>query len=71
MKDEEYMTKFLELLSYVSYLKDEKTKVQRFISGLPSKFNYSIEYDEPWSLEEVIRKLQHCSKQSKCKTESK
>jgi len=28
MTNEEYTTKFLELLRYVSYLKDEKTKVQ-------------------------------------------
>lgn len=35
MTDEEYMTKFLEFLRYVHYLKDEKTKFQRFISGLP------------------------------------
>lgn len=27
MTDEEYMTKFLELLRYVPYLKDEKTKI--------------------------------------------
>lgn len=30
---EEYMTKLLELLRYVPYLKDEKAKVQRFVSG--------------------------------------
>lgn len=57
---EEYMTKFLELLRYVPYLKDEKTKVQSFMSGLPLAFKYRIEYDEPRSLEEVIRKLEHC-----------
>jgi len=34
MTDEEYMTKFLELLRYVPYLKVEKTKVQRFINGI-------------------------------------
>jgi len=35
MVDEEYITKFLELLWYVPYLKDENEKVQRFISGMP------------------------------------
>jgi len=41
----------------VSYLEDEKAKVERFINGLPLAFKDQIEYDEPWLLEEVIRKL--------------
>ena len=32
---EEYANKFLELLRYVRYIKDEKVKVQHFLSGLP------------------------------------
>lgn len=59
MTNEEYMTKFLELLRYVPYLKNEKKKVQSFISGFPLEFKDWIEYDEPWLLEEVIRKLKH------------
>lgn len=47
MSDEEYMTKFLELFRYVWYLKDEKTKVQIFIYGLPLAFKDKIKYDEP------------------------
>ena len=47
MTNEEYMTKFLELLRYVPYLKDHKTKVQSFINGLPLEFKDWIEYDEP------------------------
>lgn len=56
----EYMTKLLELLRYVSYLKDEKAKVQSFLSGFPLAFRDHIEYDEPQSLEEVNGKLKHC-----------
>jgi len=56
---EEYTTKFLELLRYVLYLKDEKAKVQRFVSGFPLEFRDQIEYDVPWLLEEVIGKLKH------------
>lgn len=59
MTDEEYMNKFLDLFRYVSYLKDEKTKVQRFINGLLITFKDQIEYDNPRSLEEVIGKLKH------------
>jgi len=35
MTDDEYISRFLELLRYVPYLRDEKSKVQRFINGLP------------------------------------
>ena len=69
--DEECTTKFLELLRYVPYLKDEKTKVQRFINRFPLAFKDHNEYDEPRSLEEVIKKLKHCYEQSKCKPEFK
>jgi len=47
MTNEEYMTKFLDLLRYVTYLKDEKTKVHRFVSGFPLAFKYYIKYDKP------------------------
>lgn len=67
---ENSMTKFLELLTYVLYLKDKKTKVQRFISGLPLEFKDRIEYDEPRSLEKVIGNLKHCYEKLKRNTES-
>jgi len=35
MTDDEYTSRFLELFRYVPYLKEEKAKVQRFISGFP------------------------------------
>ena len=53
MTNEEYTSRFLELLRYVPYLK-EKAKVQRFISGLPVAYRDRIEFDEPRSLEEAI-----------------
>ena len=70
MTNEEYTTKFLELLMYVLYLKYEKAKVQWFVSGFPLAFRDRIEYDEPRSLEEVIGKLKHFYEQSKHKNES-
>lgn len=63
MKIEEYMTKFLDLLRYVTYLKDGKMKVQMFISGFPLTFKDQNEYNEPQSLEEVSRMLNHCYEQ--------
>ena len=33
---EEYDKQFFELLKYVDFIKDEKVKIQRFLSGLTS-----------------------------------
>jgi hypothetical protein len=35
---EGYVNKFLDLLRYVPYIKEEKVKAQRFISGLPKEY---------------------------------
>ena len=57
---EEYVNRFLDLLRYVPYIKVEKEKVQRFISGLPKKYQNIIEFDEPKTLEGTIRKARYC-----------
>lgn len=65
MSNEEYTRIFLELLRYVPYLREEKTEVHRYISGFSVSYRDKIEFDEPRSLEEAIRKLKHCYEQSK------
>ena len=52
---EEYANNFLELLRYVKYIKDDKVKIQRFLSGIPYSYKDKIEFDEPRNLEEAIR----------------
>ena len=42
MTMEEYERKFLELSRYVDYIKDEKAKIQRFLSGLPTYYRDKI-----------------------------
>ena len=42
-------------------------KIQRFLSGLPQSYKDRIEFYEPKTLEEAIRKAQHCYEQSKGK----
>jgi len=59
MTDEKYTNKFIELLRYVPYLKDDKVKIQIFISGFPLSFKDHIEFGEPQSLEEAITKMKH------------
>ena len=54
---EEFGNKFLELLRYVRYIRDEKVKVQWFLSGFPQSYKDIIEFYEPRTLEEVIRNL--------------
>ena len=65
MTMEEYEKHFFELLKYVDFIKDEKVKIQRLLSGLPSFYNDMIKYDNPKTLEETIRRVKHLYEQSK------
>jgi hypothetical protein len=56
MKIDEYEIRFLELLKYVSFIKDETIKIQRYLSGFPSFINDKIQYDAPKTLEKTIRR---------------
>jgi hypothetical protein len=56
MTIDEYKRRFLELLKYVSFIKDEQVKIQRYLSGLPSFISDKIQYDDPKTLEETIRR---------------
>ena len=56
MTMEDLNSKFLSLLRYVPYLVDEKPKVQRFLSCLPYHIKDRIEYDNPKTMEEAMRK---------------
>ena len=47
---EEYANNFLELLRYVSYIKDEKVKFWRFLSGLPQSYKDRIVFYETRTL---------------------
>jgi len=71
MIDDEYTSKFLKFLRYAPYLKDGKQNIQSFINGFLVAFKGHIDFDEPHSLEEPIRKLKHCYGQSKHKPELK
>lgn len=71
MNNEEYTSRFLDLLMYLRYLKEDKVKIQRFISGFLIVFKDNIEFDEPRSLEEPIIKLKHYYEQSNHDIESR
>jgi hypothetical protein len=56
MTIDEYERNFLELLKYVPFIKDEAVKIQRYLSGLPPSMSEKIQYDDPKTMEETIRK---------------
>jgi hypothetical protein len=56
MTIDEYERRFLELLKYVSFIKDETVKIQIYLSGFPSFISDKIQYDDPKTLEETIRR---------------
>ena len=45
-------------------------KIQHFLSGLPQSYKDRIEFDEPRTLEEDIRKAKYCYDQNKSKPDS-
>jgi hypothetical protein len=61
----EYENKFLGLVKYVGFIKDEKVKIHRFLSGIPSFYKEKIQYDEPRNLIETIRKDKYLYEQGK------
>lgn len=71
MTSDEYVTMFLGLFIYIPYLKDEKVKIERFICGLPMLFRDKIQLLEPQTLNNVVKKLEHCYEKAWNKTETK
>jgi hypothetical protein len=65
MKIDEYDKRFFELQKYVDFIKDEKVKIQRFLSGLHSFYSDKIQYYKPKTLEEAIRREKHIYEHSK------
>jgi hypothetical protein len=59
MTMDEYEKRFFELLKYVGFIKDENVKFQIFMSGLPFFYSDKIQYDNPNTLEEAIRRKNH------------
>jgi hypothetical protein len=55
MTIDEYEIRFLEMLKYVSFIKDETVKIQRYLSGLLAFIRGKIQYDDPKTLEEIVR----------------
>jgi hypothetical protein len=63
----EYERRLLELLKYVPFIKEETIKIQRYLSGLPSFISDKIQYDDPKTMEETIRREKFLFNQQKRK----
>ena len=70
MAMKELDSKFLSLLHYVPYIIDEKQKIKHFLNCLLLMFKERIEYDNPKTLEEAMRKSNFCYDQNKNKKEN-
>jgi hypothetical protein len=65
MTIDEYERRFLELLKYVAFIKDEQVKIRRYLSGMPPIINDKIQYDDPKTLDETIRRAKCISDQQR------
>jgi hypothetical protein len=68
MTMDEYERKLFKLLRYVSFIKDDKVKIQKFLSRLSSFYRDKIQFDEPRNLEESIRKTKYLYEKNREKT---
>jgi hypothetical protein len=56
MAMDDLINKFLDLLRFVPYIKEDKVNIQRLLSYIPQYYKDKIEFDNPKSLNEVFRK---------------
>jgi hypothetical protein len=56
MTIDEYERRFINMLKYVPFIKDETINIQIYLSGMPHFISDKIQYDDPETLEETIRR---------------
>jgi len=66
---EKYVKRFTSLLWYVWYMKEEKAKIQHFISSLPKFMKENMEFDYPKVMDNIVWKACICYQQMKQKSE--
>ena len=64
---EGHVQKFMELLRYVGYIKEERVKIQSILRGLSLNYRDRIEFSNIQTLEGTTRIVRHYYKQSKGK----
>lgn len=66
---EEFVKKIVNLQRYVPYSKEEKEKIKCFISYLPQIYQDKLEFYNPTTTDETIRKVKLCYNQLKYRNE--
>ena len=66
---EEHIHKFMELLRYVDYIKEERVNIQIFLGILPQTYKDRIDFVHLPILDEAIRIKMHCYEHTKGKSE--
>ena len=65
-----FINRFLDLLHYVPYIKEEKVKIQQFLGCLPPSFRDTIEFDMPKTLDTALHKVRLCYKHGQLQKEN-
>ena len=65
-----FINRFLDLLRYVPYIKEEKVKIQQFLGCLPPSFQDRIEFDMPKTLHTMLHKARIYSEHGKLRQEN-
>lgn len=52
----EFVAKFTNLLWHVPSIKEEKSKVHQFVNFLPVPYKENIYFDNPITMDEMVRK---------------
>ena len=55
-----FINRFLDLLHYVPYIKEEKVNIKQFLGCLPPSFRDRIEFDMPKMLDTTLHKARLC-----------
>ena len=54
MTMDSFINNFLDMLHYISYIKDEKLKIQHFLGCLPPNFRERIDFDMPQTMDTTL-----------------
>ena len=65
-----FINRFLDLLHYVPYIKDEKVTVHQFLGCLSPNFQEKIEFDMPKTLDTTLHKARLCYEHGQLRQEN-
>ena len=69
MNIEDLINKFMDMLWFVSYIKEENVKIQRFLSCLSQHYKDRIEFENPKTLHKFLIKERLCFEKYKQRNE--